>query len=97
MNCVMCHTLYAWLLSIAKNDVNVCGFSRQFFVCFCHKIVCFVVAIRDPVHNVEIIPWLCYLLTASGNLFLKYETCQKNCIISLASFIFQKLFHPVSC
>ena len=40
-----------------------------FFRIFEIIIFCFVVAICDPVHDVETIFHLSYVLTASGNLF----------------------------
>ena len=43
--------------------------ASNFFVFFEIIIFCFVVAICDLVHDVEIIFHLSYLLTASGNLF----------------------------
>ena len=45
----------------------------NFFRIFEIIIFCFVVAICDLVHDVETIYHLSYVLTASGNLFLKYE------------------------
>ena len=36
-------------------------------------IFCVVVAICDPVHDVEAIFHLSYVITESGNLFMKYE------------------------
>ena len=48
-------------------------FSGQFFRIFEIIVFCFVVAICDLVHDVETIFHLSYVLTASGNLFLKYE------------------------
>ena len=36
-------------------------------------IFCVVVAICDPVHDVEAIFHLSYVITESGNIFLKYE------------------------
>ena len=47
-------------------------FSGQFFI-FEIIIFCFVVAICDLVHDVETEFHLSYVLTASGNLLLKYE------------------------
>ena len=45
----------------------------NFFVFLRFLFFCFVVAICDLVHDVETIFHLPYKLTASGNLFLKYE------------------------
>ena len=44
-----------------------------FFRIFEIIIICFAVAICDLVHDVETIFYLSYMLTAYGNLFLKYE------------------------
>ena len=39
---------------------------------------CFVVAISDLVHNVKTIHGQCYMLTASGNLFLIMSDAQET-------------------
>ena len=53
---------------ILKRGYNEVGFSGYFFVLVIF-ICCFVVAICDIVHNVEITFYLCQMLTVSKYLF----------------------------
>ena len=61
--CKLCESSYN------VSGTMLAGFNGQLFHIFGIKLVCFVVAMSDVVHNVEAIHGLCKLPTASGNLF----------------------------
>ena len=65
----------------------------NFFRIFEIIIFCFVVAICDLVHDVEIIFYISYVLTASGNLFRKMsDACETaNCSFTGITHISEKI------
>ena len=58
--------------------MRVGGFKWSFFPIVENNLFCFVIAMGDLVHDVEVRHGRCLLLTASGNIFYKCELCPGN-------------------